>query len=313
MRETLASFTRDSPGASRENRFDVLFRFLVQFELLAKSLYHLRAEEADGQLRQSTEELLASASRDLLGLQAAQRQRTPEDTFSYRYRQIWRDNIALFLYTLAIFVVACVVGWNVGTADNAYASVLIPQQLMEKIVDQQKWFEAIHQAPFLYGLGIATNNIAVAIRCFTLAALAGLGGVVILVFNGLFFGAIFGFCRANQFDEALLNFVVGHGVLELTIIVAAAFSGFIFGRVFYMRPYRLFTARIAAAARDAGILLLGLLPWLLIAACLEVFVSPWPLLTTQHKIVLGMLIAAAFWLWTFWPLPQARMESRSRA
>jgi uncharacterized membrane protein SpoIIM required for sporulation len=313
VRETLAAFTRRRADVPQENRFDVLFRFLIQFELLAKSLYRLRAEEVSDPLRQSTEELLASASRDLLGLQAAKRQRTPQDSLSYRYRQVWRDNFALFLYTLAIFVVACVLGWNVGTAEYEYASLLIPQPLMEQIVDQQKWFEAIHQAPFLYGLRIAANNMMVAIHCFALAALAGLGGVYILVFNGLFFGAIWGFCRANHFDDALLNFVVGHGVLELTIIVAAAFSGFIFGRVFYMRPYRLFTVRIAAAARDAGVLLLGLLPWLLIAACLEVFVSPWPLLTTQAKILVGIVTAAAFWLRTFWPLPQARRESLSRA
>jgi len=313
MRAALVLLTGSRPDAGRENRFVLLFRFLVQFELLATSLYRLRAEEERSQLRHTTEDLVASASQDLLGLQAEKRQRRPQETLSYRYRRAWRDNFALFLYTLAIFVVACVVGWQVGAADAAYAAVLIPQPLLEKIVEQQKWFEEIQQAPWLYGLRIARNNISVAVYCFALAALAGLGGVYILVFNGLFFGAVLGFCRANHFDQALLNFVVGHGVLELTIIVAAAFSGFLFGRVFYMRPYRLFHVRIAAAARDAGILLLGLLPWLVVAACLEVFISPWSLFDTHDKLLIGLLTAGAFWLWTWWPLPQARNESRSRA
>lgn len=312
MREALVSLTGSRSSDRRENRFDLLFRLLIHFELMATSLYRLRAEGEGSQLRQSTEELVASASRDLLVFQAEKRQRAPEETFSYRYRRAWRDNFSLFLYTLAMFVVASVVGWKVGTADYAYASLLIPQHLMEKILDQQKWFEAIQNAPLLYGLGIAKNNIGVAMHCFTLAALAGLGGVYILILNGLLFGAVLGFCQANQFDEALLNFVVGHGVLELTIIVAAAFSGFIFGRVFYMRPYRLFKVRLAAAARDAGILLVGLLPWLVVAACLEVFVSPWSLFDTHDKILIGILTASAFWLWTWWPLPQARNESRSR-
>jgi uncharacterized membrane protein SpoIIM required for sporulation len=206
-----------------------------------------------------------------------------------------------------------VVGWKIGSTDHAYAAVLIPQALMEQILDQQKWFAEIQKAPWLYGLGIAKNNIGVAIHCFTLAALAGLGGVYILVLNGLLFGAVFGFCRSNHFDQALLNFVVGHGVLELTIIVAAAFSGFLFGRVFYMRPYRLFHLRMVTAASDAGVLLLGLLPWLLVAAVVEVFVSPWSFLDMPAKIFLGCLAAAAFWLWTWWPLPQARSESRNRA
>jgi uncharacterized membrane protein SpoIIM required for sporulation len=313
MRQALVALTGSEPGAGQENRFALLFRVLVLFELLAAALYRLRAEEAPGRLRQATEELVASAARDLLGWQAEKRQRAPEATLSYRYRRAWRDNFALFLYTLAMFVVAAVVGWKVGTSDDAYAAVLIPQALMERIVDQQKWFAEIQKAPWLYGLGIASNNIQVAISCFTLGALAGLGGVYILLYNGLLFGAVLGFCQANHFGQALLNFVVGHGVLELTIIVAAAFSGFLFGRVFYMRPYRLFPLRMAAAVRDAGVLLLGLLPWLVVAACLEVFVSPWPLFDTHSKILIGLLTAAAFWLWTWWPLPQARSESRSRA
>jgi len=313
MRATLVALADRTSAPARENRFELLFRLLVQFEILATSLYRLRAEEAESPLRHTTEELVASAARDLLGLQAEKRQHGREATRFYRYRQVWRDNVALFLYTLAMFIVAGVVGWKIGATDPAYAAVLIPQTLMEQILDQQKWFEEIQKAPWLYGIGIARNNIGVAIYGFTLAALAGLGGVYILVFNGLLFGAVLGFCRANHFDQALLNFVVGHGVLELTIIVAAAFSGFLFGRVFYMRPYRLFHVRMVTAARDAGILLLGLLPWLVVAACLEVFVSPWSFFDMRAKILIGTLTAGAFWLWTWWPLPQARSESRSQA
>ncbi len=159
LRETLMSLT--SPRSSDQaNRFDLLFRLLVQFELLAKSLYRLRATEQNDPLRHSTEELVANASRDLLGLQAAKRERSPDETWIYRYRWTWRENFSLFLYTLAMFVVACVVGWNVGVADYEYASLLIPQHLMEQILDQQKWFEYIQRAPFLYGFGIARNNIA---------------------------------------------------------------------------------------------------------------------------------------------------------
>ena len=319
LRKTLVSLTDSRTGShsnrnsSGENQFALLFRFLTQFELLARSLYRLRAASTTGPLRSDTEELIASASRDLLVFQADSNQKNPEDSLFYRYRRTWRENIPLFLYTLAMFVVASIVGWNIGISGYDYSALLIPQPLIEKILDHDKWFHAIQDDPLVYGFSIASNNIRVAINCFTLSALAGLGGVYILGFNGLFFGAILGFCQANRFDEALLNFVVGHGVLELTIIVAATFSGFIFGRVFYMRPYRLFKTRLAAATRDAGILLLGLLPWLVIAACIEVFVSPWPFFSPQSKIGIGLLAAVAFWVWTFWPLPHALNDSRIRA
>lgn len=308
MREALVSLTRTAPSA--ENRFSLLFRFLIQFELMAKWLYRLRSSGDTSPLRHDVESLVAGAARDLLGFQAEDKRKAPTDTLTYRYRQTWRDNFSLFLYTLAMFMVACIVGWHIGSLNYEYAAVLIPQPLIEDILDHHKWFDRIQDAPLSYGISIAWNNINVAINCFLLAALAGLGGVYILVFNGLFFGAILGFCYTHEFHDALLNFVVGHGVLELTIIVAATFSGFIFGRVFYMRPYRLFRVRIAAATRDAAVLLLGLLPWLVVAACLEVFVSPWPFLDYQSKIWLGIIAAVAFWAWTFWP--QAYSESRKR-
>jgi len=313
MRDLLLPLTHTGSASNRGNRFDLLFRFLIQFEMLAASLYRLRTDGVNDPLQHSTEDLVASASRDLFVLQADPKQRALEETLSYRYRRAWREHFPLFLYTLALFVVASVVGWNVGMSGYEYASVLIPQPFIENILDHRRWFDEIQKAPLLYGFTIAKNNIGVAIHCFTLAALAGLGGVYILVFNGLFFGAVIGFCQANKFDAALLNFVVGHGVLELTIIVAATFSGFIFGRVFYMRPYRLFKIRLAVATRHAATVLLGLCPWLLVAACLEVLVSPWPFYRSHSKILIGVLTASTFWLWTLWPLPQARSDARMQA
>ena len=313
MREALVSLTHAKPTPVRENCFHRLFQFLILFELMAKSLYRLRAAGDQSALRRDTEDLVASAARDLLGFQAEKKQAASTDHWIYRYRQVWRDNFSLFLYTLAIFVVAAIVGWHIGGGDYEYASLFMPQALIEQILDHHKWFEQIQQAPVTHGVAIAFNNIRVAIYCFVLGALGGLGGVYILVFNGLFFGVIVGFCQRHGFHEALLEFVVSHGVLELTLIVAAAFSGFIFGRVFYMRPYHLFKIRMTAAASDAGILLLGLLPCLGVAACLEVFVSPWPFLDYQSKMLIGLAAAGAFWLWTFWPLPQAYRDSRRRA
>jgi uncharacterized membrane protein SpoIIM required for sporulation len=313
MRDLLLPLTNTVSTSYRGNRFDLLFRFLIQFELLAASLYRLRTDGGKDPLQHSTEDLLASASRDLFAFQADKKRRSPQDALSYRYRCAWREHFPLFLYTLAMFVVAGVVGWNVGISGYEYASILIPQPFIEHILGHQRWFDEIQKAPLLYGITIAKNNIGVAVHCFTLAALAGLGGVYILVLNGLFFGAVLGFCQANKFDDALLNFVVGHGVLELTIIVSATFAGLIFGRVFYMRPYRLFKARLAIATRHAATVLLGLCPWLLVAAGLEVFVSPWPFFHTHSKILIGMLTASAFWLWTLWPLPQARSDARMRA
>jgi hypothetical protein len=68
-----------------------------------------------------------------------------------------------------------------------------------------------------------------------------------------------------------------------------------------MRPYSLFRLRMAVAAGEAGILLSGILPWLCLAACIEVFVSPWPQFSFEMKMLVGIGAALWFWAWTLWP------------
>src|SRR5690606_5238727 len=121
-----------------------------------------------------------------------------------------------------------------------YASVLIPQHLMENIIQNKAWFEDAGDTPLLTGLQIAANNIKVCITAFCLSAIVGVGGLYILCFNGIFFGVIMGVCHLYGFDKPLTEFVLSHGPLELSVIVASAFAGLVYGRVFFMRPYRKF-------------------------------------------------------------------------
>ena len=97
----------------------------------------------------------------------------------------------------------------------------------------------------------------------------------------------------------LLTFIVSHGILELSIIVASCFAGLIFSRIFYMRPYKNFKTRMAKAGEEGFKILCGVLPWLLVAAFLEVFVSPFDYLDAPLKILLGILAGFYFWFWIF--------------
>ena len=48
-------------------------------------------------------------------------------------------------------------------------------------------------------------------------------------------------------------------------------------------------------------MLLGIIPWLVLAASIEGFVSPFHYLSYGAKLSLGIIVAAAFWMWTLWP------------
>jgi uncharacterized membrane protein SpoIIM required for sporulation len=78
--------------------------------------------------------------------------------------------------------------------------------------------------------GIIANNVQVAFGAFALGVTAGVGTLLILVFNGLFFGAVLGHYTNVGLAGWLLTFVAGHGVLELTAIFIAGGAGLLVAR-----------------------------------------------------------------------------------
>ena len=78
--------------------------------------------------------------------------------------------------------------------------------------------------------GIITNNVRVAIACFAGGIFLGVGSLVLLAFNGLAIGASAGHFANVGLLDYLLEFIVGHGALELFAIWVAGAAGFLLGR-----------------------------------------------------------------------------------
>ena len=298
VQSAIADKKRSSPDLLGQS-----FQLIREFEILSGHLYRTRSElPAEDSFRRRLEDFVGNASQELVALQKPGKTERGYRLWVGNYRRIWRENFELFVFTLLIFLATIGISWHVTVQDPHYVAAFVPQAMIEDVLDKQKWFEQVTKNPILAGVQIAVNNIRVSLGAFVLGGLFGVGGLYILIYNGLMFGSLMAFCYVNQFNEELTQFVVGHGPLELTIIVAAAFAGFIFGRVFFMRPYALLGKRLGQAARDAGTLLSGILPWLCLAAFIESFVSPWPGISLEIKVAIGVCAAVAFWAWTLWPL-----------
>lgn len=120
---------------------------------------------------------------------------------------------------------------------------------------------------------IITNNVRIAFFCFAGGIFAGVGALVLLGFNGLQLGAAAGhFANAGLFAY-LGEFVLSHGVLELTAIWIAGGAGFMLGYTLIV-PGRLSRADALAVAGRGAVRMLGFaVVCLVVAGVIEGFVS----------------------------------------
>jgi uncharacterized membrane protein SpoIIM required for sporulation len=300
----------ERPGG--ENSIDSALKAVEDYERLAGEVYRLRVDKtikSDDPAIEQAEELLSNTAQDLVGFTAQDRKsESAYVMFLRQYRVAWRKHFQVFIFLTCLFVASCFMGWNIGVNQPDYLSLIASQDLIEMIHDQEAWFERLEKNPIMGAFQIGWNNIQVAITGFVLGALFGLGGLYIVVYNGIMFGAILGYCSTHDFDDQLLTFVASHGPLELTLIVASAFAGLLIGRSFYRLPLSKMRERVGEAASEAGILALGIIPWLTLAAFFEGFVSPVRSMPFAIKAGFGLIIAVAFWAWTLGPVPEAPKE-----
>ncbi|WP_369978674.1 stage II sporulation protein M [Xanthomonas bundabergensis] len=143
------------------------------------------------------------------------------------------------------------------------------------------------------------HNISIGLRTFASGLLAGLGTVLVLLFNGVTIGAVAGHLHQIGYGVTFWRFVAGHAPFELTAIVIAGGAGLQLG-LKLLAPGR--RRRIDALVEGGTIgakLCLGVAFMLLVAAFIEAFWSSIGTLPAWVKYgVSGLLWTLVLvWLW----------------
>ena len=139
-----------------------------------------------------------------------------------------------------------------------------------------------------------THNLLIIGLAYGGGILFTLPTVAVLVANGVQLGALAGLVTANGLGAGLLDFVVAHGVLELSVVVAAGAAGLRMGWALVQPgPYSRGDA-LTDAALSALVLLVGLGPLLVVSGLIEGNLSPsdapfWA------KLTVGLLSGLLFW------------------
>jgi uncharacterized membrane protein SpoIIM required for sporulation/uncharacterized RDD family membrane protein YckC len=136
-----------------------------------------------------------------------------------------------------LFLVPAAVGFELIRERPAVAEQVLPDVMLARAAagpSRQAEGVGYAEAPSPYlplvASRIITNNVQVAIAAFAFGITAGIGTVLVLAFNGLFFGAVLGHFANVGVAGWLLTFVAGHGVLELTAIFIAGGAGLLVAR-----------------------------------------------------------------------------------
>jgi uncharacterized membrane protein SpoIIM required for sporulation len=189
---------------------------------------------------------------------------------------------------------ALCLGWALH--DPAAAQGLVPGAL--RAVTQHR----PHGADLGFGMReqsafsaeIFTNNIQVTFEAFALGITAGLGTAYVLITNGMQLGVFAGLAAGSGNGRVLFELVYAHGVLELSCIAVCSAAGLRVGWGLVSPGLRTRQDALVEEGRGAVQIVLGTMPWLVVAGLTEGFVTPAGLGLVPVTLI-GTGLAAIYW------------------
>lgn len=200
------------------------------------------------------------------------------------FPQLFRETmIFTFLAAMFLIIPALVAGFTIGTNPDHAHWLLSPsaQALIPTVENKELWIDiSVNERPYTSSF-LMTHNIQVAFFAFGSGLSGGLLTVWIMISNGLDLGGLLGLTSYYGIGFDLATFVIGHGVIELSVIFMAGGSGLMLGWSLIHPGLQRRRDALAQAAMKAVRLLLGAAPLLVVAGTIEGFISPsetipWP-------------------------------------
>lgn len=274
--------------------------FPAAYRRLCQQLAIARARRYSGPLLDRLNQLALRGYQHLYRA-PRRRPRAALDFLTFHFPRRVRANARLFWWCALLFYLPLVgMGLAVHQSPELIYGLLSPEMISEieanYALDQPTVDRAATADLTMFGYYIH-NNVGIGFRTFASGLLLGIGAAFMLVFNGLFIGAVSGYLTARGLTAPFYSFVAGHGAFELTGIVLAGVAGLKLGWA-VAAPGRWSRSEALRRAAAEGLqLLLGVVALLVLAAFIEAFWSSDRAIPTAVKYgvgVAGWLLVIAY-------------------
>jgi len=184
------------------------------------------------------------------------------------------------LVAFLCFAAPAAAGYLLLRQDPALAAEVLPEVMLRRAeagaarqAQGKRYVDVAAEDRPLMASGIISNNVRVAISCFAGGIFLGVGSLIMLGFNGLAIGASAGHFANAGLLGYLLEFILGHGLLELFAIWVAGAAGFLLGRSVVAPGDLLRADALVLSGRRAVRMVGGAAVLLVVAGLIEGFVS----------------------------------------
>lgn len=180
------------------------------------------------------------------------------------------------------------------TIDPQMGWYFVTEETARDLAQGKLWTDNMTRLSPLASSQIMTNNISVTFSAFALG-ITGVGTAVLLLFNGAELGGMFAALTNYHLAHRLLQFILAHGFLELSIIAVAAGCGLSLGDALIHPGFRTRKDALQQRAKKAGDIMILSALCLIPTGIVEGYVSPDADIPTAAKLVLGVSIASCYW------------------
>ncbi len=222
--------------------------------------------------------------------------------------RVFRELRAAIWVTVTMFFGMGLLGWLLVSFNPELASLFASEEMIEQVQRGELWTDGILNVTpsSILSVRLMANNIMVSLFAFALGALYGLGTIYIISLNGLMLGGIFAFTARYDLAGRLFDFVVAHGVVELSVICLAGAAGIQLGHALVHPGLKTRTAAFRDAVKQAGTLLPVVVVFLIGAGIIEGYISPDDSYPRAARVTVGVGYGILLWsvlsgrIWAAW-------------